>query len=195
MKLKKCLILGCSPFINEIEDFSFIYNYDLSISINRFDKGKTTHRCAFDSDTIRWIKNNNCSEKLILNAKSVNFLQGESLLKKEPFFELETHYLFEHSTTIILEECGKLYGHKSSAIPAINYAILQGAKEIYLIGVDFNWNQGHYYSPLKHEKRQEDLLELRQNIKQLRNYADIYRCNPDESLLLSFLPYKAIGKL
>jgi hypothetical protein len=39
------------------------------------------------------------------------------------------------------------------------------------------------------------LQTLRQNIKQLRNYVDIYRCNPDESLLLSFLPYKDIKDL
>jgi hypothetical protein len=192
----KALILGSSPFVNGIQDFSFIAKYPLSIAINIFDKCKTTHRCAFDANCLVGIKGKRLNGKLIINAKSYNSLQALSLLKKEPFFELENIcYQFEHSQRMILEECGKLYGHLSSAIPAINYAILQGAKEIYLIGVDFNWNKGHYYSPKKFEKTEEQLLELRRNIKTLRNYADIYRTNPEDSLLLGFLPYKNIEEL
>lgn len=194
MEFDKWIIFGCSPFINDIQDFSFAKNYK-TIAINHFDKCKTNYRCAFDAETMLWIKKYNCLEKLILNAKSYGRLQGESVLKKQPLFYLKPHYLFEYSPRIILKKKNKLLGCRSSAIPAINYALLQGAKEIYLIGVDFNWNEGHYYSPVKYEKRQEDLLKLRQNIKQLRNYADIYRCNPNESLLLSFLPYKDIKDL
>lgn len=203
--MNKWIIFGTSPFINDIKDFSFAENYN-TIALNNFNSCKTVYRCAYDSLTIANIENKKYGGLRLYNKKAMESLIVTNKLFFDRKIEIKAHYLFDYSPQIVTKECGKLYGCDSSAIPAINYVILQEAKYkqeepsedkpiVYLIGVDFNWNKGHCYRPKKRHKPQDKLFELRKNIKQLRNYVDIYRVNPDNSLLLSFLPLKRINEL
>jgi len=188
------IIFGDSPYINQIQDFSFAKNYN-TIAVNRFDKCECDYRFANDQETIAEISNKNLSGKWCFLKRSVDSLIVANKLFFDNYFVIRTYLEFEGSPQFEPYKNGRLLDCRSSAMPAINFAIQRGARNIYLIGIDFNWTKGHFYNPKPTYKPLNHICELRKYVKQMAQHSNIHRVNPAPFLPLSFLPIKRIEEL
>lgn len=176
------VLFGCSPFINQIpiEILKAIAEKYVCIAVNRFQTVQSDFRLIYDH--IPEVLN--CPELLLIN---------EKILKYNP--ETPHWKTYKPSISLSLKNDGTLYGIQSVVTNAIHFAFLNGAKRIILVGVDFNWREGHYYSPEKYLKPDDAMAELLMNMRTLNSLPDfeIIQTNPD-SKLLKFLKHKDINE-
>jgi hypothetical protein len=175
LKSNKWLILGTSPFIENIADWGFVKKYN-SVAVNLFNKCPVDFRVANDAATHLKIIKGNYQGKRIFHKNNFNSL---GILEEKVFYE----YLWSKD---IAFDYDKLCCRHTSAIAGINYALKKGAKEIILIGVDLTWLPG------RGEWRTSEMSSL---IAKALRFAEIYRVNPAEELPLSWLPLKEVAEL
>lgn len=178
--MSKWLIFGKSPFVNTIKDFSFTEKYKGNrIAVNTFNNCEIDYRVANDTPTMFTIYRENLPGKRILHRKNLEALAGT----KPELLKPHKTYLWGGYEWTFKED--HLCCRHSSVMAAINEAMKQGAKEIYLIGVDFTWgNRGEWR-----------IGEMTALIAKALKYVDIYRVNPQEELPLSWLPLKELKSL
>jgi hypothetical protein len=195
------LIFGCSPFINSVQGKipELLKNYH-SIGVNRFP--------AHYQDCEYWLFNDAgifsiyvkpyyYNQKLIVNKKldselkTVWINQFRCIIQDK--YVINPHYMFE--TVInepVLENNGKLFGAGTSILHAVNYAILQGAKEAVLIGIDLDPDWHHFYTKKHETRRERDIKTIKNHLNQLGSHIKLYKANVQADLDIEYLDIELI---
>lgn len=181
------LLLGESPFWQEVEDWSFTKNYT-TVGVNTFNTCPVDYRVATDTPTHIKIAERNLSGRGIYHKN--NYLKFRQEYPDNKELPIEMLYEWSPDWNISLFN-DKLYCRHTSAMAGINWIIkhatarCQVKPTIYLVGVDFTWgNRGEWRTG-----------EMCGAIGRVLQYANIYRTNPQEELPLSWLPYRNIKEL
>jgi hypothetical protein len=206
--MKDWVIFGCSPFISKIQDYNI---KAVKVGVNLFHACPVDYRVCNDVGAITYAENHKLSGKRVFLTTKI----------KAAGINVDADYWYDDSAEIQHEWTGSLLSYYTSALPAINFAYLKGAKNIYLAGIDLNWETGHYYDePPEMEKpkfniesmpyRERHRLEagyydrvykgaltrkvqfIVDKIREFQKYVNIYRANSDRETALGFLPYKSI---
>jgi hypothetical protein len=181
---ERFIIGGSSPNIHNLDPF--VLNTGVVIGINRWYR---IHPCYY------WI----CADKAenawrdfgkdIMGIDAIRFLvkpqQGNNPLPSKA-----AHYWFhatEHESVIQPSWNGSLYTWKTTATAAAHLAIIMGASEILLYGVDlmgdtrFDGSQGlpNYWE--RHHRK------INRSFQLLSQHVPIYKTNPDSPLDLPFM--------
>jgi hypothetical protein len=178
------LIVGSSPYINEVKKYipSLLKKYR-SIACNVVSQyfqgfGYIATNDYFPQSNLKIIVNWQKNKKEIL--------ENYKKYKIEYIFTptIITPILEEKPILIEGFEVYELFGRHTIALPAINYALLKGAKNIVLIGIDFNlaWNR-FYEKDRKIMPQAIYSLQLRQNrmincLNKLRQRINVFNVNP-----------------
>ncbi len=186
------IVFGCSPYVNQVKDrIPVLLKNFRSIGLNVFPlffKG-----CEF----ITTIDKNT----LFRDYRGSKFILGWGKNNTDYYKyqkTAEVAYIFEPDPEkVILEDTfkwtnreelkftpGQLCCRHTIALPSVNYALLQGAKNIVLVGVDFTSGWQHFYDRPKYVNiRQANIKRHRIQImnsllKQLSRHVSIYNINP-----------------
>ncbi len=196
------LIFGTSPFINVIRDnIPRLLSKYISIALNFFpleyndsdyfifnDAGCFTNLFKYGlikPDTKLVVGKDRKSE-----LKTIWYKENQCIIGKD--YLVKPHYIFDYELKEpILEECGKLLLIRSIVTAAINYALLQGAKNVVLIGVDLNPEWRHCYG-IDHTrgKRQDHIEVIKQKISLFKPFLSLYKANPEANIDLPYLNIK-----
>ncbi|OGI18959.1 MAG: hypothetical protein A2255_00120 [Candidatus Melainabacteria bacterium RIFOXYA2_FULL_32_9] len=190
------LVFGCSPFINKIKNkIPLLLKKYHSIGINCFP--------AYYPDCEYWlfndagvftnlVKNNYNNQKLIVNKnleselKALWINQHRYIIQDN--FVIPPYYIFETVTDKpVFEKNGKLFGSYTSALHAINYAILENAKAVVLIGVDLSPSWDHFYDKRPVGKPKKELEVIKNHLNQFGSHIKIYKVNIKANLDVEYI--------
>ena len=92
------------------------------------------------------------------------------------------YYQFNESSSIETLKNGLLYCVGSSAIPALNFALVEGYKNVYLYGVDFigDWNT----KEVRHQ--------CKRLVERFKKYLNIYTLNPNSKINVEYRDIREI---
>ena len=183
------IIVGKSPFIHEIKDWSFTEKHTV-ICINEVNPPcKVSYRVANDSNSHYKIAVKKFHDSIgggIYHRKNY-----KTFKKNNPDLDLPITMLYDWSpdwnTSLIVPE---LYCRHTSIMAALNFIIKENLHKrtlpnVYLIGVDFTWgNRGEWR-----------IGEMCGAVGRVLEYMNLYRCNPQEETPLSWLEYKDVKDL
>lgn len=97
------------------------------------------------------------------------------------------YYLFDAvRTPIQTERNNKFAMYKTTLHAAINFAIIEGYKNVILFGVELeeNWNNFHGFNTVRPTKR---ILKMRELLYEFKSYINIYKTNKNNSLDLEYI--------
>jgi len=183
------VIFGCSPFVNEIKDkIPAICEKYTTLCLNSFLGVCPTDYWLFvDTSIFTLNKNKHTKEKIIIHNHCKTELKTH-YAGKQPFilekWVIKPHYIFEESQKPEYTERKRLILKYSCVTSAINYAYLQGAKEIILIGVDLTYDWQHFWSDFKNYKPVAEIEEVKNIIYEFAKRVDIYNANPKANMEL-----------
>ncbi|EKE03668.1 MAG: hypothetical protein ACD_20C00171G0003 [uncultured bacterium] len=195
------LIFGCSPFINVVKNKipALLRQYH-SIGINYFpvlfpdceywlfnDAGVFTNLVRNSYNNQKLIINKNLESEL----KTVWINKSNCIIQKESV--INPHYIFE--TVIdkpVLGKNGKLFGSYTSALHAVNYAIVEGAPSAVLIGVDLNPFWSHFYDDKPIGKPLKEIDVIKEHLNQLGSHIKLYKANKNANLDIEYLDLDAL---
>lgn len=201
------LIFGCSPFVNEIkEEIPALLSKYKTIGLNLFPNfhKKCDYWMINDCGIIKNIvKKNYAEEKLIINEKIedellkdrkiIEYQEGRCFVEETPTQKRFFYETFVEADKPVLVKSGKLMFVHSVVLPAINYAILEKAEKIVLIGIDLKSDWKHFYGVQNNYNKPENHIKIiQESIKEFAKFAKIYKANPEANLDLE---YKNIKEL
>lgn len=181
-KNNTAIIFGCSPFINKISQDNINYLIDnyyhigLNYFITKYPNVKNI--LYYDGGCYKNIKAHITNQNIIVSKFAFNI---DSKTEPVPQNKL---YVFDKSIEIIHDiNLHKLGFNKNSCHPAINYAYLQGYKNIILCGIDLTSDWGHFYdNGLNQIQSERYINRVRNYLYQFKNYVNLYQLNPESDL-------------
>jgi hypothetical protein len=174
------IILGTSPFIDTITDWSFTKKYT-TIAVNNFNRCPVDYRVANDISTMFTVHRNKLPGKRLFHRNNLKTLAGKNDVS---LFQPYKTYLWSRDWTFKEDH---LCCRHTSAMAGINYAMKEGAKEVVLIGIDLNWTN--------EDRGSWRIGEMCGLIGKATKYIEVYRVNPQEELPLSWLPLRRLEEL
>lgn len=190
------LIFGCSPFIGKVKNIipALLKKYH-SVGVNYFP--------VFFPGCEYWLFNdsgifsnlvvpNYSNQKLIINKNLESELKTVWINKNNCFiqnnFIIKPYYVFENVVdNPVLVQNGKLFGSYTSVLNAINYALIQNAKSVVLIGVDFNPSWKHFYFGKSVSKPLNELKFIKDQLIKFMPYLKLYNGNKYSALNLEYI--------
>ncbi len=178
------IIFGCSPYINEIEDkIKPIQNKYKTLGINHFNY--TFKNCDY------WLWSDyglytNLSQHI--DFSNYKCICTEETYTKEIQGKFKPYFIFNATKKDIkIQNKNDLFIYKTSALPAINFAIKEGFKNVVLIGVDLNSDWKHYYSGQDQKRSLTRITRMREHLYNFKSYINIYKVNPNSDLDLEYI--------
>lgn len=182
-KGERIIIGGCSPFVRRI-DLDFLSTGDV-IGLNRWG----AHRpCKYwiMLDTFGW----HVFKYWIRKIDALRFMRRPNSTPDERKIPMDAaDYWFENGPRGIVPTkwSGLLRYESSTALAAISLAIILGASEVVLYGVDFVGDSNIYgfnYRPGQWDAHREPINSL---LQEFQEYVPIYKTHPDSWLDLPLM--------
>ena len=181
-KNNTAIIFGCSPFINKIpqEKINYLidnyYHIGLNYFITKYPNIKNI--LYYDGGVYSNIKHLLQDKNIIVSKFAFNI---DSKTEPVPQNNL---YIYDKSIEIIHNiNLHKLGFNKNSSHPAINYAYLQGYKNIVLCGIDLTSDWSHFYNNGLNEIQSIKYInKVRNYIYEFKDYVNLYQLNPESDL-------------
>lgn len=85
-----------------------------------------------------------------------------------------------------------LFGYVNSCLPAISFAIIMGAKEVYLVGIE-NHTKGYHFNTDEPYSQESEWCEyVKNSVNYLSQYSKIYKCSKSANLDVEFKEYHSL---
>jgi len=179
------IVYGCSPFVCTVEGrIPYLLERYTSVGLNVFPSlFKKCEYWLFNDNGVftNLVKKNYSGEKLVVNSKLLPemkmfyFRPGQCVIKNS--YIIKPHYIFEGVSEISQHRNGKLLYSNSSVLSAINFALVNGAKRVILVGIDLKSDWGHFYDGERSSKSSHYIEMIRNKILLFRRYIEVLKVN------------------